>query len=207
MTSTPANDTDVFTDKGFWTPQTYMLRAIREWVAKSTTGRASTALSIDDNPTLDQILLERWPSLKISRAVYPDMDCQRLSKVADDTYDVVYSHQVIEHVPKPWLAGKELVRVLKPGGLGLHTTCAYNPRHGPPAFNDYYRFLPDGLVELFDGVEVLVKAGWGNRDAILYNLSINDGHGVLGGRRFHPAIGQKNDEDHPWVTWIIFRKL
>ena len=206
MTSTPAPLTDVFTDKGFWTPQTYMLRAIREWFGSTAMGSASSALSIDDNPTLDQILVERWPLLKISQAVYPEMDCQRLTRVADNTYDVVYSHQVIEHVPKPWLAGKELVRVLKPGGLGLHTTCAYNPRHGPPAFNDYYRFLPDGLVELFDGVEVLVKAGWGNRDAILYNLAINDGHGVLGGRRFHPTLGQMNDENHPWVTWIIFRK-
>lgn len=206
MTSTPATLTDVFTDKGFWTPQTYMLRAIREWFVTTATGSVSIALSIDDNPTLDQILFERWPSLKISRAVYPDMDCQRLTKIPDNAYDIVYSHQVIEHVPKPWLAGKELVRVLKPGGLGLHTTCAYNPRHGPPAFNDYYRFLPDGLVELFDGVEVLVKAGWGNRDAILYNLAINDGHGVLGGRRFHSTIGQMNDENHPWVTWTIFRK-
>ncbi len=195
-----------FTDRGFWTPQTEMLRAIADWVAQAPDARIATGLSIDNNPTLDEILLRRWPELKITRAIYPEMDCQRLQHLADGSFDIVYSHQVIEHVPKPWLAAKELVRVLKPGGIGLHTTCAYNPLHGPPGFNDYYRFLPDGLVELFDGVEVLVKAGWGNREAILYNLAIDDGHGDLGGRRFHPSVGQRNDPIHPWVTWIIFRK-
>jgi len=183
-----------------------MLQAIQTWFGQFDSLDATSALSIDDNPTLDQILLGRWPRLTISRAAFPEMDCQQLTQVPDNCFDIVYSHQVIEHVPKPWLAGRELVRVLKSGGLGLHTTCAYNPRHGPPAFNDYYRFLPDGLVELFEGVDVLIKRGWGNREAILYNLAIDDGHGVLGGRRFHPTVGQRNEEDHPWVTWIIFRK-
>jgi SAM-dependent methyltransferase len=204
MTTSPGNDP--FTDHGFWTPQTFMLRSIRDWVLQVQGGAPASALSIDDNPTLDRILLERWPALTITRAVYPAMDCQRLGHIGDDMFDIVYSHQVIEHVPKPWLAGRELVRVLKRGGLGIHTTCAFNPRHGPPAFNDYYRFLPDGLGELFDGVEVLVKAGWGNREALIYNLAIDDGHGDLGGRRFHPDVGRRNDELYPWVKWIVFRK-
>jgi hypothetical protein len=76
-----------------------------------------------------------------------------------------------------------------------------------PAFNDYYRFLPDGLEALFDGVEVLVKSGWGNRHVLAYNLTMDDGHGGLGGRRFHPKLAVENDPNHPWVTWIIFRKL
>ena len=104
------------------------------------------------------------------------------------------------------LAGQELVRVLKPGGIGLHTTCAFNPMHGPPIFNDYYRFLPDGLAELFPGVAILVKAGWGNREALAHNLIMNDGNGALGGRRFHPLIGARNEALYPWHTWVIFRK-
>jgi SAM-dependent methyltransferase len=197
---------NAFTDKGFWTPQTQMLRSIFTWVTQSRGFEAATGLSIDTNPTLDEIVLKRWPKLEISRAIYPEMDCQRLVHLADNSFDLVYSHQVLEHVPKPWLAGSELVRVLKRGGLGIHTTCAYNPLHGPPAFNDYYRFFPDGLIELFDGVEVLVKEGWGNREAILNNVGVDDGHGGLGGRRFHPTVGQRNEASHPWVTWIIFKK-
>ena len=182
-----------------------MLQSIREWVLNCAEEPVS-AVSIDDNPTLDQIFNERWPGLRLERAVPPEHDIQRLVKIPSDGCDLCYSNQVLEHVPKPWLAGEELVRILRPGGLGIHTTCAYNPRHGPPAFNDYYRFLPDGLAELFDGVTVLVKGGWGNREALIHNLTTNDGHGALGGRRFHPLVGQRNEELHPWVTWIIFRK-
>ncbi len=194
-----------FTDAGFWTPQTFMLQAIRQWLHKAP-HEAAHALSIDRNPTLDQLARERWPSLRIEHAIFPQHDAQNLTAFADGRFDLAYSHQVLEHIPKPWRAAAELVRVLKPGGLGLHTTCAYNPRHGPPAFNDYYRFLPDGLAELFDGVEVLECAGWGNRQALLYNLACDDGHGALGGRRFHQKLGQENDQTFPWVTWIIFRK-
>jgi SAM-dependent methyltransferase len=195
-----------YTVDGFWTPQTYMLQAIQKWFFEANLPQAVTALSIDKNPTLDEILQACWPSLKIEHAIHPRHDAQKLIDFADHQFDLVYSHQVLEHIPKPWLAAQECVRILKPGGLGLHTTCAYNPRHGPPAFNDYYRFFPDGLAELFSGVELLVKAGWGNREALIYNLAINDGHGDLGGRRFHPLVGQRNEILHPWVTWLIFRK-
>ena len=194
-----------FTDGQFWTPQTVMMRAVQQWILQSQESPQS-ALSIDHNPDIDRMARQRWPQIQIQEARYPKHDAQRLAAFADGQFDLVYSHQVLEHIPKPWLAGAELVRVLKPGGIGIHTTCAYNPRHGLPAFNDYYRFLPDGLAELFDGVEVLVKAGWGNRQALLYNLSIDDGHGGLGGRRFHPRLAEENDPNHPWVTWIIFRK-
>ena len=41
---------------------------------------------------------------------------------ADGTFDVVISSEVIEHVPEPHLAVRELVRVLKPGGVLALTT-------------------------------------------------------------------------------------
>jgi SAM-dependent methyltransferase len=202
----PADD---FLVDGMWTPQTQMLRSIRDWVLLAP-DEPRTALSIDRNPTLSEILRRRWPTLEITEARWPEFDAQDLSGVPDASYDLVFSHQVLEHIPKPWKAAAELVRVMRPGGLAIHTTCAANPRHGPPAFNDYYRFLPEGLVQLFSAdegaVEVCVKAGWGNRQALAYNAAIDDGHGVLGGRRFVRAIGEPNDENFPWATWIIFRK-
>lgn len=195
-----------FTDGDLWTPQTYMQRTIMD-LLNQTPFEPCIALSIDKNPPLDAIIIRRWPRVKIHRATYPEFDAQDLSRIADNQYDLVYSNQILEHIPKPWVAAAEMVRVLRPGGLGLHTTCAFNPRHGLPDFNDYYRFLPDGLAELFEGVKVLVKAGWGNRQALLYNLAIDDGHGALGGRRFCEHLGQKNDEQYPWHVWIIFEKL
>lgn len=199
-------DHDKFTDNGFWTPQTYMLQAIDSWVANAAY-EVSNALSIDNSPTLDPLMQARWPGMYIQRAVYPKFDAQNLFQFADNGFDLVYSHQVLEHIPKPWVAAREIVRILKPGGLGIHTSCAFNPRHRLPEFNDYYRFLPDGLAELFDGVEVIVKSGWGNRQALLYNLAIDDGYGSLGGRRFNQYVGEQNDAQYPWHTWIIFTKL
>ncbi len=130
----------------FWTPQTYMMQEIDDWV-QNTPYEISNALSIDNSPTLDPLLIARWPTINIQRAVYPKYDVQNLFYFADNHFDLVYSHQVLEHIPKPWIAAKEIVRVLRVGGIGIHTSCAFNPRHGLPAFNDYYRFLPDGLAE------------------------------------------------------------
>lgn len=193
------------TDMEVWTPQTYMMQEIDDWM-QNTPYEISNALSIDNSPTLDPLLIARWPTINIQRAVYPEYDVQNLLYFADNHFDLVYSHQVLEHIPKPWIAAKEIVRVLRVGGIGIHTSCAFNPRHGSPAFNDYYRFLPDGLAELFDGVKVIVKRGWGNRQALLYNLAIDDGYGPLGGRRFSQFIGQQNDAQYPWHTWVIFLK-
>jgi glycosyltransferase involved in cell wall biosynthesis len=200
------NMEETFLDNNYWTPQTAMLRSIRDLIQKIS-GNPSIALSIDDNPTLEQIVLKKWPNMVIQYAKYPEHDAQNMVNFRDSSFDIVFSHQVLEHIPKPWLAGKEIVRVLKPGGIGIHTSCAFNPRHGQPAFNDYYRFLPDGLAELFDGVKIILKDEWGNRNAILYNVGIDDGHGALGGRRFNQHIGEKSDGLYPWHTWIIFQKL
>lgn len=199
------NLNELFLVDGYWTPQTVMLRSIRDIVIKME-GKPQRALSIDINPSLEKILIRKWPYLEIHYAKYPECDAQNLFSLLDESFDIVFSHQVLEHVPKPWLAGKEIVRVLKRGGIGIHTSCAFNPRHGHPAFKDYYRFLPDGLAELFDGVNMCVKDGWGSREALLYNLAIDDGHKELGGRRFVEALGRKNEVNYPWHTWVIFQK-
>src|SRR5690349_4834258 len=96
-----------FTDGGFWTPQTSMLQQIAQWVSAAPY-RCRKALSIDDNPTLDRLILEKWPSIQIERAIYPACDVQRLEQFAENTFDLVYSHQVLEHVPKPWHAAQQL---------------------------------------------------------------------------------------------------
>ncbi|MDR3627554.1 MAG: glycosyltransferase [Ignavibacteriaceae bacterium] len=194
-----------FTDKGLWTPQTMMLQTINKWI-DNIAFTAQRVLSIDNNPTIDEMLINKWPGVQICKAIYPEYDAQNLNKINSEEFDLVYSHQVLEHIPKPWIAAKEMLRVLKKGGIGIHSSCAFNPRHGLPEFNDYYRFLPDGLEQLFDGIETIHKGEWGNRQAILYNVGIDDGNGALGGRRFHKKIGEQSDGLYPWHTWIIFRK-
>jgi ubiquinone/menaquinone biosynthesis C-methylase UbiE len=199
-------DPILHTDSGRWTPQTQMLRSIQSWIERAPIPAPVDALSIDVNESIDGMLLRRWPQLRITRATYPKIDCQALP-MPDASFDLVYSNQVLEHVPRPWVAAQEILRVLRPGGIGIHTTCAFNPRHGPPHFEDYYRFMPSGLAQLFPGVKVHQLAEWGNADAIRYNVTANDGFGQLGGRRFDESIGSKSDGLYPWVVWIIFQRV
>jgi FkbM family methyltransferase len=194
-----------FLDNGLWTPQTVMMRQIQDWLIEYD-GRVEKALSIDSNPALDALLLSKWPDISIERTHFPAVDVTNLAMYAPGSFDLVYSHQVLEHVAKPWIAAHEIERVLKAGGIGIHTSCAFNPRHGQPHFNDYYRFLKDGLEQLFDNAVILQCDEWGNREAIQHNVAVDDGFGDLGGRRFPESIGAKRDTLYPWVTWIIFQK-
>lgn len=47
---------------------------------------------------------------------------------ADGSFDVVYSSNVLEHVPRPWRMADEMVRVARPGGL---VVCSYTLWWGP----------------------------------------------------------------------------
>lgn len=47
---------------------------------------------------------------------------------ADASFDVTYSSNVLEHVPRPWRMAEEMVRVTRPGGLIF---CSYTLWWGP----------------------------------------------------------------------------
>ncbi len=199
------NKNDEFLDNNYWTPQTVMFRSIRDTVLKID-GSPINALSIDDNPMLEKILCRKWPAMEITKTSHPQYDAQNFHQFVDETFDIVFSNRFLERIPKPWLAAKEMNRVLKKGGIGIHTACAFIPREENSSYKDYYRFLPDGLAELFEGVNVWTKESWGNKQAIIYNLTIDDGPEQLGGRSFVETLGNKNDGNYPLYSWIIFQK-
>ena len=67
---------------------------------------------------------------------------------ADDAFDVVISGSTMEHVTRPWLWVPELARVVRPSGLVAIVTHWSFEEHRYPL--DCYRYLPDGMRELFD---------------------------------------------------------
>lgn len=69
-------------------------------------------------------------------------------KIQSDSYDVVLSAQVIEHVKKPWMWFPELARVTKPGGLVITIAPISYPFHEAPV--DCWRIYPDGMKALFE---------------------------------------------------------
>jgi SAM-dependent methyltransferase len=67
--------------------------------------------------------------------------------IPDNTYDVVFSMDVLEHVKYPWKAAKESIRITKPGGLIIHRTLFAYRYH--PCPEDYWRYTSQGLELLF----------------------------------------------------------
>ena len=66
----------------------------------------------------------------------------------ENSFDTVVSTEVLEHVPDPAKAIREMFRVVRPGGYVILTTPMYWPRHEVPF--DFFRYPYDGLLALFE---------------------------------------------------------
>jgi SAM-dependent methyltransferase len=64
----------------------------------------------------------------------------------DGSFDTVVSTEVLEHVPDPLRAMREMHRVLKSGGHLILSTPMYWPRHEVPY--DFFRYPYDGMLHL-----------------------------------------------------------
>jgi len=64
----------------------------------------------------------------------------------DHEFEVVFCSQVLEHVPHPWIAFREIHRVLKPKGTAIITVPMLGYVHNAP--HDYYRYTTYGLESL-----------------------------------------------------------
>lgn len=63
------------------------------------------------------------------------------------SFDAVFSLNVLEHVNDPWICAKEIIRVLKPGGIAYVVVPFLQPVHGYP--DHYYNMTTSGLRRLF----------------------------------------------------------
>lgn len=74
-------------------------------------------------------------------------------EIPDGSFDFIFSLDVFEHIDKPWLAAQEIERILKPGGVTVHSTL-FSWRYHPCPI-DYWRYTPLGLASLFGGLKEL----------------------------------------------------
>jgi len=83
--------------------------------------------------------------------------------IPDDTYDVVISSQVIEHVKRIWVWTAELARICKKGGLVITVNPVSWPYHEAPV--DCWRAYPEGMKALYQdsGLEVELSE-WGSME-------------------------------------------
>ena len=166
--------------------------------------RTGRVLSISHSTNLADLL--GIQATEIVEANYPDHNMLSLN-FADGSYDFVVSDQVLEHVEgDPQQAIDECHRLLKPGGVAVHTTCFINPVHGVP--KDFWRFTPEALRLLHrNWSEIIESGGWGNFAA--WSV-VQDGLRFEGvpHARWHPLhwLATRNDPLWPIVTWIVARK-
>jgi SAM-dependent methyltransferase len=128
---------------------------------------------------------------------YPEFDICATS-VKDADVDLVVCEQVLEHVRDPYLAVRNLTRLVRPGGLVLVSTPFLVRLHAHP--EDHWRFSPSGMRLLLEagGLEVVWVRSWGNRRCVNANL-----------RRwaaYRPWRSLRNDKDLPLVVWALARQ-
>lgn len=132
---------------------------------------------------------------------YPDFDlCAPIT--ISERYDVVICEQVLEHVVDPFLAGRHLFDLSRPGGHVIVSTPFLIKQHELPLYGmlDYWRFTPRGLRTLLEraGLEVDHVGSWGNRPGVLGNLDRWSAH-----RRWLPL---HNRPDIAVVVWAFARR-
>jgi SAM-dependent methyltransferase len=165
---------------------------------------AGKALSISHSAHLfDQL---GFSPTQIVEASFPEFNITDLP-FKDGEFDMVASDQVLEHVEgDPFTAINETRRVLRTGGLAIHTTVFMYPRHGAP--NDFWRYTPDALSLLCrEFSEIIECGGWGNFNAWQWwekGLFFED----VPHAQWHPLhkVATRNDPAWPMVTWIVARK-
>lgn len=161
-------------------------------------------LSISDSGILAIIL--GFHNEQITNVTYPEHNLLNLP-FEDEEFDAVVSDQVLEHVEGcPCKAIDEAFRVLKKGGIALHTTCFFNPIHAAP--KDFWRFTPDSLRLLASRhANVMECDGWGNPlvwPYCAFGLWSQD----IPHAKWHFAhwIATLNIERCPIVTWVLAEK-
>jgi SAM-dependent methyltransferase len=83
-------------------------------------------------------------------------DLHSLPAEWSDRFDCFIAGAVFEHLDRPWIAAKEVARVLRKGGLFFVSTHQTFPCHAYP--NDFFRFSRDALRLIFEDAGLTVEA-------------------------------------------------
>lgn len=95
--------------------------------------------------------------------IYENADCFAVGEnlpFKDQSFDIVLSTQVLEHVDNPEKCIKEVYRILKYGGNFICSTHGTWNYHGSPNYPDYWRWTREGFEKLLSksfGKNLIIK--------------------------------------------------
>jgi len=145
-------------------------------------------------------LIPKSEGVEVTSIKYPQGDWCYLPH-NPESFDFVFSDQVLEHVKNPQAAVDETYRVLNPGGVCVCTTCSFNPVHKFP--EDYWRFTIDGLRVLFENFKIISTGSWGSRAAICHLTEVDMDRTISDRNRYLIDI---NEPAWPIHVWIVAQK-
>lgn len=201
-----------FSVSGYWdrAPMYAAIHNFFEKLSKKENLKNKIAIEIGGSERSIKAILEKFGVNYEVADNFPKIDIHRLP-YADNTFDFLITDQVLEHVEKPWIAVKEIFRVLKPEGISIATGPFMVGDHGWEKCKDYYRYTPDGWRSLFSDFKILEVDGWGNREVVRLSLD-SSVEGVMFGAHIpvtevlKKKLLENNDKKSYLVTWCIARK-
>lgn len=91
---------------------------------------------------------QHWLYVNVAPETRPDVLADVTSvPFSEACADCIVCTEVMEHLPNPVACVNEIHRLLKPGGVLIASVPFLYPGHADP--DDYWRFTPSGLKELF----------------------------------------------------------
>ena len=125
-----------------------------------------------------------------------------------EQFDLIIAEQVFEHILRPDVAAKNVLSMLRPGGVFVISTPFLLKVHGFP--DDLYRWTEHGMRQLLEtaGFSVLSTGSWGNRDYFACpDEEIADMTADLSWTTYDPEIHTlENEPQFPIVVWAFAKK-
>jgi SAM-dependent methyltransferase len=96
----------------------------------------------------------------VRNVIIQDICNENFTEEYNDYFDVIYSNNVFEHLKKPWVAARNIFKMLKKGGIVVTITQFSIRYHECPA--DYFRYSHIGLNSLFEecGEVKILESGY-----------------------------------------------